>query len=68
MKKFLLSSLFIIPTLLSAYQLEFTKSFNKDIQNDKLRTNISINIESKDVNYINNKIGFFKILLMMKNQ
>jgi predicted secreted protein len=60
MKKFLLSSLFIIPTLLSAYELEFTKSFNKDIQNDKLRTNISINIESKDVNYINNKIGFFQ--------
>jgi len=60
MKKILLSSLFIIPTILSAYELEFSKSFSKNIQNDRVHTNVSISADSKEIDYINEKIEFFQ--------
>jgi len=60
MKKKLLSILPILPSLLLSYELEFSKSFSKNIQNDKLNTNISINIDSKEIEFINEKIEFFQ--------
>lgn len=60
MKSLLLSSLFIIPSILSAYELEFNKSFTKNIQNDKVHTNISIAVDSKEIDFINEKVEFFQ--------
>jgi predicted secreted protein len=60
MRNILLGAICIIPSLLFSYELEFNKSFSKDIQNDKLHTNISINVNSKEVIFINEKIEFFQ--------
>jgi predicted secreted protein len=60
MKQLLLSTLFVIPTILCAYQLEFNKSFNKEIQNDRVHTNLSISVNSKEIAFINEKIEFFQ--------
>jgi len=60
MKTKLLSLLTILPSLLLSYELEFSKSFSKDIQNDTLNTNITIQIDSKEVAFINEKIEFFQ--------
>ena len=67
MKTFLLSSLFIIPSLLSAYELEFNKSFNKNIQNDKVHTNIRIAVDSKEIDFINEKVEFFQDFIEENN-
>lgn len=60
MKKMFLSTLFIIPNLLFSYELEFSKSFNKDIQNDKINSNIRVQIDSKEIEFINEKMQFFQ--------
>ena len=67
MKKFLLSSLIIIPSILSAYELTFNKSFNKNIQNDKVHTNISISVDSKEIAFINEKVEFFQDVIKDNN-
>ena len=67
MKSILLSSLFIIPSILSAYEFEFNKSFNKNIQNDKVHTNISISVDSKEIDFINEKIEFFQDFIKENN-
>ena len=67
MKTFLLSSVFIIPSILSAYELEFNKSFNKNIQNDKVHTKISITVNSKEIAFINEKIEFFQDFIKENN-
>ena len=60
MKRILLSTLIAIPSLLFSYELDFNKSFSKSIQNDKLNTNINVVIDSKEIEYINEKIEFFQ--------
>lgn len=67
MKNLLLNSLFVIPSVLCAYELEFNKSFNKSIQNDKVNTNISISVDSKEINFINEKIEFFQDVIKDDN-
>lgn len=67
MKNLLLSSLFILPSVLSAYELEFNKSFNKNIQNDKVHTNISITVDSKEIDFINEKVEFFQDFIKENN-
>ena len=67
MKSILFSSLFIIPSLLSAYELEFNKSFNKNIQNDKVHTNIRISVDSKEIDFINEKVEFFQDFIKENN-
>jgi len=67
MKSLLFSSLFIIPSLLSAYELEFNKSFNKNIQNDKVHTNIRISVDSKEIDFINEKVEFFQDFIKENN-
>ena len=67
MKAFLLSSLFIIPSILSAYELEFNKSFNKNIQNDKVHTKISITVDSQEIDFINDRIEFFQDFIKEDN-
>jgi len=60
MRKILLGAICTFPSLLFSYELEFNKSFNKNIQNDKLHTNISITVNSKEVDFVNEKIEFFQ--------
>ena len=67
MKRILLSSLLIVPTLISAYELEFNKSFNKNIQNDKVHTNIRISVDSREIDFINEKIEFFQDFIRENN-
>ncbi len=67
MKNFILGSLFILPTLMNAYELEFNKSFTKNIQNDKVHTNVSIRVDSKEVDFINEKIEFFQDFIKDNN-
>jgi len=67
MRSFILPSLFIIPSILSAYDLEFSKSFNKNIQNDKVQTYISISIDSNEIDFINEKVEFFQDFIKENN-
>lgn len=67
MKNFLLSSFFFIPSILSAYELEFNKSFTKDIQNDKVHTSLSISVDSKEIAFINEKVEFFQDFIKENN-
>lgn len=60
MKNLIIVSSFIVPCLLFSYELDFNKNFKKEIQNDKVQTNISINVYSKEIDYINEKIEFFQ--------
>ena len=60
MKNILLSSLIIIPSALLSYELEFNKSFKKDILNDRISSNIEIKVNAKDIDFINEKIEFFQ--------
>jgi len=67
MKSLFFSSLFIIPSLLSAYELEFNKSFNQNIQNDKVHSNIQIAVDSKEIDFINEKVEFFQDFIEENN-
>jgi len=60
MKNILLASTLLLPSILLSYELDFNKTFTKSIQNDKLQTNISIKIDSKNIDYINEKIEDFQ--------
>lgn len=60
MKKLLLSSVLFIPSLVFSYELGFNKTFSKSIKNDTLQTNVNIKIDSKNIDYINEKIEFFQ--------
>ncbi|PIF03773.1 MAG: hypothetical protein CSA86_04520 [Arcobacter sp.] len=60
MRKLLLCSLFAVPSFLFSYNLEFSKSFYKNIQNDTLESRVEIIVDSKDIDFINEKIEFFQ--------
>ena len=67
MKKIVFSSLILLPSLLFSYQLEFNKQFSKNIKNDKLSTNITVNINSKQEYFINESIEFFQDFIKEDN-
>jgi len=68
MKKSLLLSFFIISIDLSAYELKFDKLFNKNIQNDIVRSHISITVESFELDEITKKIDLFQKLINKENK
>jgi len=60
MRSFLFSSFVIIPSILCSYELEFNKSFYKSIENDNVHTNLTISVDSKEIDFINEKVEFFQ--------
>ena len=67
MKSLLLSTVLVIPTILLSYELEFKKTFSNEIQNDKVQTNINISVNSKKIDFINEKIEFFQDFIKEDN-
>ena len=67
MKSFLLSTVLVLPSLLLSYELEFKKTFSNEIQNDKVQTNINISVNSKKIDFINEKIEFFQDFIKEDN-
>ena len=57
-KSLLLTS--VLPAVLLSYELEFGKSFSENIQNDTIGTNITISVNAKNINYVNEKIEYFQ--------
>ena len=67
MKSLLLSTVLVLPSLLLSYELEFKKTFSNEIQNDKVQTNINISVNSKKIDFINEKIEFFQDFIKEDN-
>ena len=67
MKSLLLSTVLVIPTILLSFELEFKKTFTSEIQNDKVQTNINISVNSKKIDFINEKIEFFQDFIKEDN-
>lgn len=61
-KRFFIAAL-LLPVLGFSYELNFNKSFTKVVNPDLLTTNITISVERKDENKVNNEIEKFNDFL-----
>ena len=58
-KKVSIAAAVVLPLALNAFELNFSKSFTKELMPDTLVTNITIRIDSKDEQSISNRLNLF---------
>ena len=63
MKKLILKTTLLLPILGFSYELNFNKSFSKNVNADVLVTNVNIMVEKKDENSVNSEIEKFNNFL-----
>ena len=63
MKKLILKTTLLFPLLGFSYELNFNKSFSKNVNADVLVTNVNIMVEKKDENSVNSEIEKFNNFL-----
>lgn len=67
MKKLLLKAALLLPVLGFSYELNFNKSFSKNVNADILVTNVNIMVEKKDEKSVNSEIEKFNDFLKKTN-
>ena len=63
MKKLILKTTLLFPLLGFSYELNFSKSFSKNVNPDVLVTNVNIIVEKKDEKNVNSEIEKFNNFL-----